>query len=446
MSFEELCIDPRCLAVLKRQGITSPTPVQAAAIPIALEGRDVMAIAQTGTGKTLGFGLPALARLAAAGKGRNRMLVLAPTRELAQQVEAVLEPHARALKLFTVCVYGGAGIERQAQQLRRGCDIVVATPGRLLDHMDRGNVNFRDLSILVLDEADRMLDMGFMPDIKRIVRDMPAERQTLMFSATLPKEIAALAKDLQHDPEQIVIGAVSTPAERVRQGVFTVHSDGKLDLLSQILRKPEVESVLVFIRTKHRTDRVAKSLHRDGFKALAIHGGRSQRQRDQAIEAFRQGKATVLVATDVAARGLDVQGITHVVNYDIPATSDDYIHRIGRTARASAAGDAITFVSPEDARELGQIERALGKALPREDWEGAVHVASHFRPGGEHGERNGKSHGNGRGKRVAQPLDRDRPELPYSREERRSPGARAGGNAKHQRPGSRQRRSLSRAR
>ena len=406
MSFESLCIDPKCLAVLKRQNIATPTPVQAAAIPLALEGRDVMAIAQTGTGKTLGFGLPALTRLAT-GKGRNRMLVLTPTRELAQQVEKVLEPHARALKMFTVCIYGGASIERQAQPLRRGCDIVVATPGRLLDHLERGNVKFNALEVLVLDEADRMLDMGFLPDIKRIMKNMPQERQTLMFSATLPGEIGALANDLQRNPAKIVIGSLSTPADRVRQGVYTVHSDGKFELLAKVLQQPEVVSALVFIRTKHRTDKVAKMLHRDGFKAQAIHGGRSQRQRDVAIEAFRNGRISILVATDVAARGLDVQGITHVVNFDIPRTSDDYIHRIGRTARASAAGDAVTFVSPEDARELGLIERALGAVIPREEWEGAVHVASHFQHGGQ-----------GRGKfrqERGRPAQQRRPSAPPSK-------------------------------
>ncbi|MBI2435053.1 MAG: DEAD/DEAH box helicase [Candidatus Hydrogenedentes bacterium] len=405
MSFETLPIDPRCLHALKKLGITQPTPVQARAIPLALEGRDVTAIAQTGTGKTLAFGLPALTRLAATKGGASRMLVLTPTRELAQQVHGVLENFGRALGLNAVCIYGGAGIERQAQLLRRGCAIIVATPGRLLDHLERGTVRLDKIEVLVLDEADRMLDMGFMPDIKRIMAKIPKERQTLMFSATLPGEIGDLAATLQRNPAKIVIGAVATPAAAVRQGVYTVEQNGKLMLLSQILRQPQVGPALVFLRTKHRTDRIAKALHQEGFKVQAIHGGRSQRQRDQAIDGFRQGRYTVLVATDVAARGLDVQGITHVVNFDIPKTSDDYIHRIGRTARASASGDAITFVSPEEHRELSSIEKALGKRLPREEWEGAVAVQTR-------GESNA-------------------PKRPFR---------------KDQKPGSRQRRSFSRSR
>jgi ATP-dependent RNA helicase RhlE len=381
LSFNELNIDPRCLRVLKSQRITEPTPVQAEAIPVALEGRDLVAIAQTGTGKTLAFGLPLLTRLADSRPGRNRMLVLAPTRELANQVHEVLRTLGNTLGMRSVCIYGGVGMEPQTKALRRGCDIIVATPGRLLDHVRRGNVRFRDLSILVLDEADRMLDMGFLPDIKRILSELPKDRQTLMFSATFPREIERLTKSMQHDPKRIEIGPVYTPCEAVRQGVYTVDSARKLDLLSDILRGPQVHSALVFLRTKHRTDRIAKALHRAGFKAQAIHGGRSQRQRDQAINGFRQGRYKILVATDVAARGLDVEGITHVVNFDIPGSSEDYIHRIGRTARANADGDAITFVAPEDHLALGTIERALGKSIPREDWEGAVPVLSGFNPG-----------------------------------------------------------------
>ena len=380
MSFTDLSIDPRCLRILKTQGIVDPTPVQAQAIPLALEGCDVTAVAQTGTGKTLAFGLPALTRLAKSKPGPNRMLVLTPTRELAQQVHDVLQPLAKALGLRTVCIYGGVGMEPQTKALRRGCDIIVACPGRLLDHMQRRNVRFDRLSVLVLDEADRMLDMGFLPDIKRILSTCPKERQTLMFSATFPKEIEQLAANLQHDPKRVEVGAIAKPLDAVRQGIYTVDPSGKTGLLSKILGDPKVGPALVFLRTKHRTDRIAKALHRQGFKAKAIHGGRSQGQRQQAIDGFRSGKYKVLVATDVAARGLDIEGITHVVNYDIPKCSDDYIHRIGRTARASAKGDAITFVSPDDSEALGKIERALGRQLPREDWEGAVPVASTFRP------------------------------------------------------------------
>ncbi len=375
LTFEELGIDPRCLKLLKQQRISEPTAVQAKAIPVACEGRDVVAVAQTGTGKTLAFGLPALTRLQQGKRGRNRMLVLTPTRELAQQVYKVLDEFGRALRLHVTCIYGGAGMDRQTKALLRGVDIVVATPGRLLDHMARGNVRFDHLQVLVLDEADRMLDMGFMPDIRRIVKTLPEQRQTLLFSATFPKEIQSMANTIQRDPARIEIGMVA-PARAIRQGVYTVASAGKLGLLTDLLRKPEARSTLVFLRTKHRTDRVAKALSKAGFKAQAIHGGRSQGQRERAIEGFRKGRFEVLVATDVAARGLDVQGITHVINYDIPGSTDDYIHRIGRTARASADGDAITFVCPEDYLALGSIEKALGKPLPRADWEGAVHVVS----------------------------------------------------------------------
>lgn len=378
MSFEKISIDPRCLRILKTQRITEPTPVQAEAIPAALHGRDVVAIAQTGTGKTLAFGLPSLTRLANMKRGRNRMLVLTPTRELARQVNSVLEPYGKALKMRTVCIYGGANMRPQTQALRRGVDIIVATPGRLLDHMSQGNISFKDLSILVLDEADRMLDMGFLPDIKRIMAKLPGERQTHMFSATFPQEIARMTKNMQHDPIRIKIGAVS-PVNAVRQGVYTVQPPDKIGLLSQILEDPKVQSALVFLRTKYRTDRIAKALSKTGVKAQCIHGGRSQRQRDQAIEGFRKGRYKVLVATDVAARGIDVQGITHVVNFDIPGSADDYIHRIGRTARANASGDAITFVSPEDHKALGTIERALGTSIPQHDWEGAVPIVSSFK-------------------------------------------------------------------
>jgi ATP-dependent RNA helicase RhlE len=273
----------------------------------------------------------------------------------------------------------------------------VATPGRLLDHIGRGNACFKNLSILVLDEADRMLDMGFIPDIKKILGGLPKDRQTLMFSATFPREIEYLAAGMQRDPVRVQVGAAATPVECVRQGVYTVHSEGKMGLLSRILREPQVLSTLVFVRTKHRTDRVAKTLHKEGFKAQAIHGGRSQAERQRAIDGFRQGRYTILVATDIAARGLDVQGITHVVNFDIPKCSDDYIHRIGRTARASAEGDAITFVSPEDHLALGSIERALGKSLPRTEWEGAVPVLTLFRPAGEHAKGRSNVH---RGRRL----------------------------------------------
>lgn len=394
MSFESLSIDPRCLKMLKVQRITEPTPVQARAIPPALEGRDLVAVAQTGTGKTLAFSLPSLTRLAAAPRRRNSMLVLTPTRELAVQVRSVVETYGAGLGLRTVCIYGGVGFGPQADALRRGCDIIVATPGRLLDHMSRGAISFRDLQVLVLDEADRMLDMGFMPDIRRIMAKLPEERQTLMFSATFPREIARLAADMQHNPVRIDVGPVATPVERVRQNIYTVAQTGKTPLLSNLLRGPEVRSVLVFMRTKHRTDRVARSLQREGFKVQSIHGDRSQGQRQQALDGFRSGRYNVLVATDVAARGLDIKGVSHVINYDVPNNPEEYIHRIGRTARANEKGDAITFVSPDECVALGNIETALGASLPRVTWEGSVPVVSLFKARGQssqsgHGQRGG---------------------------------------------------------
>lgn len=383
MSFESLSIDPRCLKMLKAQRITEPTAVQARTIPVALEGRDLVAVAQTGTGKTLAFALPALSQLADAPRKRNSMLVLTPTRELAVQVRSVIETLGAGLGLRTVCIYGGVGLGPQADALRRGCNIIVATPGRLLDHMSRGAISFRDLRILVLDEADRMLDMGFMPDIRRIMAKLPEERQTLMFSATFPREIARLAADMQRNPVRIEVGPVATPVERVRQNIYTVAQTGKTPLLSNLLRGPEVRSVLVFMRTKHRTDRVARSLQKEGFKVQSIHGNRSQGQRQQALDGFRSGRYNVLVATDVAARGLDIKGVSHVINYDVPNNPEEYIHRIGRTARANEKGDAITFVSPDESVALGNIETALGASLPRVAWEGAVPVVSLFKARGQ---------------------------------------------------------------
>ncbi len=304
------------------------------------------------------------------------MLVLTPTRELAIQVHNVLQMFGKHMDLTSAAVYGGVGIEPQAQALRKGVDIVVACPGRLLDHINRGNARFNDLSILVLDEADRMLDMGFLPDIKRVLKVLPQKHQTMMFSATFSPEIATLAREFQHDPVRVEVARSATPVDSVRQNVYTVEQNGKLNLLTRLLKEGHVDSALVFLRTKYRTERIAKQLHQAGFKAQSIHGGRTQGQRQRALDGFRTGRYNILVATDVAARGLDIDGITHVFNFDIPNSSDDYIHRSGRTARANADSDAITFVTPEDHETLGSIERTLGKKLQREDWEGAVPVRS----------------------------------------------------------------------
>ena len=371
MSFHDYDLDPRPLKTLTSQGITEPTPVQAKSFGPALEGRDLIAVAQTGTGKTLAFGLPSITRLAELKISKNTMLVLTPTRELAVQVHDVLKSLARDVGLRSTCIYGGVGMEPQTKALRRGVSIIVATPGRLLDHMNQGHINYRDLSVLVLDEADRMLDMGFLPDIKRILSALPKDRQTLMFSATFPKTIQRLARDFQKDPVRIEVGRSTAPAKDIRQGVYSVDQKAKPKLLMHLLHKDEVESTIVFVRTKHRTDRIAKNLKREGLKAAAIHGDRTQRQRQQAIDGFRRGDYQILVATDVAARGLDVDGITHVINFDMPMTPDDYIHRIGRTARAGASGDALTFVCPDQRRELNNLEKSIGTKLNRENWDGS---------------------------------------------------------------------------
>lgn len=385
MTFGDFEIDLRCLSVLDAQGISTPTAIQAQAIPVGLEGRDVVAVAQTGTGKTLAFALPTLTRLVAGPIRRNMMLVLAPTRELTIQVHGVMEEIGRALKIRCACIYGGVSIDKQTQALRRGCAVIVATPGRLLDHIRRGNIRFDDLSVLVLDEADRMLDMGFLPDIRRILRRLPDDRQTLMFSATFPDEIARLSQSMLTDPVRMKVGDVAKPVDTVRQILYTVARGNKSALLLKILRDEEIDSALIFLRTKARTDRLARTLRKAGFDVQALHGDRSQDQRQQALEAFRQGRLKMLVATDVAARGLDIEGISHVINYDIPESPDDYIHRIGRTARASAEGDAVTFVCPDEHTSLEAIERALDKNLPRAEWEGAVPVLTLYHAPGSAG-------------------------------------------------------------
>ena len=380
MTFDEFGLDPRCLRVLHQQEIVTPTPVQAQAIPIALEGRDVIAVAQTGTGKTLAFSLPALTRLAGLHVTKNNVLVLTPTRELAVQVQRVVEQLAKAMHMHSTSIYGGVGMEKQTQDLRKGKQVIVATPGRLLDHLGRGNVAFPQLQILILDEADRMLDMGFLPDIRRILRQLPRERQTMMFSATFPDEIAKLTSEMMNEPERISVGPIARPVDSVRQLIYPVRPEDKTRLLVKILTEQEIISAVIFLRTKDRTERVSNTLHKQGLNAAAIHGDRSQRQREQALDGFRKGKYKILVATDVAARGLDIEGVTHVINYDIPPTSEDYIHRIGRTARAQAEGDAITFVCPSDHTALETIERALGRNLPRAEWEDAPPVLSLFQP------------------------------------------------------------------
>ena len=382
MTFHDLNIDPRLLSVLDAQRITIPTPIQAKAIPVALEGRDALGLAQTGTGKTLAYALPSLMHLANGKPGSNQMLVLLPTRELCQQVFDVVSELGKPLHLKSVAVYGGTAMDQQTRHLRKGCSIVVATPGRLLDHMTRGNVQFNELQILVLDEADRMLDMGFWPDIQRIVRKLTRDRQTLLFSATFPNEIMRIASELTRDAERVEVGTLAKPVDSVTQRLFPVRQEDKSTLLIRLLREEEIESAVIFLRTKDRTERLALTLKKQNFKAARIHGDRSQRQRDQALDGFRSGRYRILVATDVASRGLDVEGISHVINYDIPLEADAYIHRIGRTARAEQEGEAITFVTPSEMVPLEAIEKVLGKHLPREEYEGAPVVLSLFKEPG----------------------------------------------------------------
>ena len=360
---------------MQSQNITSPTPIQEQAIPVALEGRDLVAVAQTGTGKTLAFGLPALTRLAASADPRAQMLVLCPTRELAVQIHSVLDPLAHQLRKRTVCLYGGVNINPQVAKLHLKPSVIIATPGRLLDHIARRSVSFQNLQVLVLDEADRMLDMGFLPDIKRILAVLPAERQTLLFSATFPPETRSRVLPMLREPFHIEIKSELTSVETIAQGVYAVGQTDKAGLLVKLLAGPNVLSTLVFTRTKHRADKVTKILRNNGLLAVTIHGDRTQGQRQEALERFRGGKSNILVATDIAARGIDVKGITHVINYDIPVSSEDYIHRIGRTARAQMTGVALTFASPGDEMTLRGIEKKIGRKLGRHTWDGEATLA-----------------------------------------------------------------------
>ena len=373
MRFEEFNLDEPLLRAVRQLGFEVPTPIQAQAIPPALEGHDVMGLARTGTGKTAAFVLPSLQRLgarpAAADRPRSSrrgpgMVVLAPTRELALQITEDARQLARHTEVRVCAVYGGAPLRRQAEQLRKGVDIVVATPGRLLDHMDRGNVRFDELQILVLDEADRMLDMGFLPDIETIVRRMPIERQTMLFSATMPGPIQSLTMRFMRKPVRVEIDN-ARPPEMLRQQLYPVPLHLKLPLLVALLREAAVESTLVFTRTKQDADVVARKLGEAGFSVAAMHGDFRQKEREQALEEFRAGKVSILVATNIAARGLDIQGISHVVNYDVPEEAEDYVHRVGRTARVEAEGVAWTLVSPEDEGDVAAIEYLLGEKIER---------------------------------------------------------------------------------
>jgi ATP-dependent RNA helicase RhlE len=362
-TFADLGLLPDLLRAVRDAAYTTPTPIQSQVIPVALRGGDVLGCAQTGTGKTASFLLPVLQRLTKNGRGAFRAVVLTPTRELAAQIGEAARTYGKYLRLHTAVIVGGVRLEPQTAQLRRG-DLLVATPGRFLDHLRRGTVAVSSLAIVVLDEADRMLDMGFLPDVQRILRALPAERQTLLFSATMPPEIETLAHQTLRSPTVIDIGRRATPVATVRQVLHPVEAEQKRALLGHLLRQADMRHVLVFTRTKVRAERLARSLTETGRRVAVLHGGKRQGARVQVLDRFRRGEIDVLVATDLAARGLDVDGISHVVNFDVPSTPEDYVHRIGRTARADALGDAVSLVAADEIVYVRAIERLIGAPLP----------------------------------------------------------------------------------
>jgi ATP-dependent RNA helicase RhlE len=365
LPFSHFGLHTDLLRGVREMGFTRPTPIQADTIPPALEGRDVLACAMTGSGKTAAFLLPILHHLLAKKRGTTRALVITPTRELAAQIDQ----HAKELTVHTpltsAAIFGGVAMGPQEHALRAGADLVVATPGRLLDHFRFPYARLDHLEVLVLDEADRMLDMGFLPDIRRVLRHLPSKRQTLFFSATMPPPIAELSREMLKNPFTVNLERKAAPAVGITQAVYPVSQNLKAPLLLELLQRGDIKNVLVFTRTKHRANRLAETLAKRGVSCERIHGNRSQAQRTQALEGFKEGRYRVLVATDIAARGIDVEALSHVVNFDVPNVPEDYIHRVGRTARAEMTGDAFTLVSPEETTDLAAIERAIGKRLPR---------------------------------------------------------------------------------
>ena len=372
--FSQLGLNDALAYAVAEKGYENPTPIQAQAIPQVLAGRDVIGSAQTGTGKTAAFALPILQRLGAHGK--MRCLVLEPTRELALQVEEAFQMYSKYTDLTTTIVYGGVGYGKQREDLRRGVDICAATPGRLLDLLEDGSTHLNDIEILVLDEVDRMLDMGFLPDVKRIVQKCRSSRQTLFFTATLPPEIASLADWALTDPVEVKIGARRSPAETVSHAFYPVVASQKFDLLIELLVRTEFKSVIVFTRTRMGADRIARRLEKENHTVGVLHSDRSQRERVEALQGFKSGKFEVLVATDIAARGLDIAGVSHVINYDVPENAEDYVHRIGRTGRAQASGDAFTLVTEDDVRNARSIERFIGSSVERKRIDGFNYIYS----------------------------------------------------------------------
>ena len=409
MKFAALGLSEKVLEGVRAVGYSEPTPIQLRAIPLVLSGKDVIGSAQTGTGKTAAFALPILSKLGGHQSAGPRVLILEPTRELAAQVETAFRDYARFLDLKITVVFGGVGYGKQNDELRAGADIVVATPGRLLDHLEQGTLKLDNVEFLVLDEADRLLDMGFLPDVRRLVEKCPRQRHTALFSATIPPQIETLIQWAMHQPETIEIGARRTPAETVKHVIYPVSDTQKTDLLLELLNRVNYDSVIIFCRTKHGADRAASLLKCANHAVAVLHSNRTQKEREQALQGFRDGKYEVLVATDIAARGLDIADVSHVINYDVPQHPEDYIHRIGRTGRAEASGDAFTIMVAEDAPHVFAIERFISQKIPRVKLEnfdyrytalfeepkagaaagfpgkvrgGRVHGGYHFAPGG----------------------------------------------------------------
>jgi len=369
MNFEQFLFDPRIQAGIQAAGYVTPTPIQQQAIPVALAGRDLLGLAQTGTGKTAAFLLPILQRLTKGPLRKVRALIVAPTRELAEQIAQISNTLSQRLKVSTVTVYGGVGKMPQVNALRRGAEIVVACPGRLLDLLGEGQVDLSGVEVLVLDEADRMFDMGFLPDVRRILRHLPAQRQNLLFSATMPEDIRSLAAEVLREPATVQIGMIA-PAETVAHALYPVPDGLKSRLLLEMLRRTTTERVLVFTRTKRRARSLAETLDKNGYRVAALQGNMAQNRRQEAINGFRSGQYDILVATDIAARGIDVAGVSHVINYDMPDTVDAYTHRIGRTGRAQLTGEAFTFAVQDDELMVRQIERVLGSRVERRRLQG----------------------------------------------------------------------------
>jgi ATP-dependent RNA helicase RhlE len=423
MPFRSLKLHPSLLTGVKELGFAQPTPIQADAIPPAIEGRDVLACAMTGSGKTAAFVLPILHRLLGKPRGVTRALIITPTRELAAQVLKEMEDLAVHTPITGAAIFGGVGMGPQEHAFRTGVDVIVATPGRLLDHLRQPYAKLDRIEHLVLDEADRMLDMGFLPDIRRVLKHVPRKRQTLFFSATMPAPILELTREMLHNPATINLERKAAPATGITQAVYPVAQELKSALLHTLLERDIMHEALVFTRTKHRANRLWEYLTKRGINAARIHGNRSQKQRTDALDGFKGGRYRVLVATDIAARGIDVEALGHVVNFDVPLATEDYIHRVGRTARAEMTGEAFTLVSPQEESELKAIERAVGKTLPRVtlpdfDYrarpEGRLEIPIHERMAAHRAQRQGE-----RGRQRAKEERRASPQPPSSR--RRGP-------------------------